>query len=80
MELWKELLISGLQNESHKLDCINDNVLKQIVESECYKVLLLIKQTVDDETLSDNDCFIKIEQILRLLEQNKIFCDRHDFG
>ena len=42
MELWQELLINGLQNENYKFDYINDKILKEIVESSCYKVLLQI--------------------------------------
>ena len=80
MELWQELLINGLQNENYKFDYINDKILKEIVESSCYKVLLQIKQTVEDESLSDQNCFIKIEAIISTLEENNIFCDRHDFG
>lgn len=80
MELWRELLISGLQNENHKLDRIDDKILKEIVESRSYQVLLQIKQTVEDERLLDQDCFMKIEEIICALEENKIFCDRHDFG
>ena len=80
MELWRELLISGLQNESYKFDFINDKMLKEIVENKCYKILLQLKQTIEDESLSDKDCFIKIEEILCVLEKNKILCDRHDFG
>ena len=80
MELWRELLISGLQNENYKLDCIDDKTLKDIVESRIYQVLLQIKQTIEDESLLDQDCFIKIEKIICTLEANKIFCDRHAFG
>ena len=80
MELWRELLISGLQNENNKFDCINDKTLKEIVESRCYKVLLQIKQIIEDENLLDEDCFIKIEEIICALEENNIFCNRHDFG
>ena len=80
MELWRELLISGLQNENDEIDYISDKKLKEIIESRCYKVLLQIKQTIEDERLSDQDCFIKIEQIICMLEENNIFCDRHDFG
>ena len=43
MELWRELLLSGLQNENYKLDCIDDKTLKDIVESRIYQVLLTIK-------------------------------------
>ena len=80
MELWRELLISGLQNESYKVDFTNDKILKEIIENRCYKVLMQIKQVVEDEKLSDQDCFIKIEEIICKLEENGIFCDRHDFG
>ena len=80
MELWREILISGLQNEGYKLDCINDKALKEIIDSESYKVLEQIKQIMDDDSLIDKDCFLKIEAILCVLEQNNIFCNRHDFG
>ena len=80
MELWKELLISSLQNESCEFDFINDKILTEILESKCYKVLLRIKQVIEDEKLSDEDCFIKIDKIMGTLEEDKVFCDRHDFG
>lgn len=80
MELWRELLISGLQNEDNKLNSIDDKILKDILLDKCYKVLLQIKETLEDERLLDEDCFIKIEEIMSVLEQNKIFCNRHDFG
>lgn len=80
MELWRELLISGLQNENYKFDYMNDKILKEITENRCYKILLEIKQTIEDKKLTDQDCFIKIEKILFLIEKNGVFCDRHDFG
>ncbi len=80
MELWKELLISGLQNDSIKRDNINDNILKEIITDRCYRVLLKIKRILDDDKLSDKDCFIKIEEIICELEKENIFVDRHDFG
>ncbi len=80
MQLWKELLINGLQNSNEMFECLNDKVLNDVIESRCYKVLLSIKQAVDDEKLSDNDCFFKIEKIITVLEENGIFCERHDFG
>ena len=43
------------------------------------KVRKIIK-TLDDQRLSDNDCFVKIEEILYELEDNGIHCERHDFG
>ena len=80
MELWKELLICGLKNNNCEYNCFDDAKLKDIVENTCYKVLLHIKQILNDDALSDQDCFFKIEKIISTLEQNDIFCDRHDFG
>ncbi len=80
MKLWRELLISGLQNESCTFDYIGDKLLREIIEKQCYKVLLQIKNIVNDELLSDKDCFNKIEEIIYALEENNIFCNRHDFG
>ena len=79
MELWRELLINGLQNDD-KINSINDKVLKEILENEIYQVLLKVKKTIDDETLADKDCFDKLEEILNVLEENNISCIRHDFG
>lgn len=79
MKLWRELLIGGLQNENCEFDYVCDKQLKKIIESQCYNVLQQIKKVLDDENLSDKDCFDKIEEIIRVLEENGVFCDRHDF-
>lgn len=80
MELWRALLLSGLQNEHYTFESIDDNTIKEIIENKCYKVLCQIKQIIDDEKFSDIDCFSKIEKIIYKLEEHNIFCDRHDFG
>ena len=80
MELWRELIINGLQNENYKFDFINDKILMQIIETESYKMLKQIKDFIENEKLTDKDCFIKIEELLCMLEEKGVFCDRHDFG
>lgn len=80
MELWRELLIGGLSEENEKYEFINDEAIKGIIENKCYMVLLQIKKIIEEEKLSDKDCFFKIEKLLEVLEKNNIFCDRHDFG
>ncbi len=80
MELWRELLISGLQNNSYEFDYINDTTIKEITQNECYKVLLQIKQILDNENLLDKDCYFKIEEIINTLDKNNVFLSRHDFG
>ncbi len=80
MELWRELLINALQNKTNNINYINDSVIKNIIDSECYKILLQIKQTINNDNLSDEECFYKIERLICLLEENNLFCNRHDFG
>jgi len=80
MELWKELLICGLQDENFEFNYMSDNVLKQMIEVESYKILMQIKKLIDDDNFSDKDCFMKIEEILNVLGENNILCNRHDFG
>ena len=80
MELWRELLINALQNKTNNINYINDSVIKNIIDSECYKILLQIKQTINNDNLSDEECFYKIEHLICLLEENNLFCNRHDFG
>ena len=80
MELWREVLIGGLQNESVSFNGIDDKIIKEIIQHRSYKVLLEIKQIINDPELNDKECFLKIEVILSKLEENNIFCDRHDFG
>ena len=80
MELWKELLISGLQNGYDVLESINDSALKKIIEDKSYKVLLEIKEVLNDSNLTDEDCFYKIEKIVCVFEAiGSNGGSRHDF-
>lgn len=82
MELYKEIL-------SHALMCGQIQVsfssqepdISKIVEGECYKALQKIKVIIEDDSLEDKECFMKIEEIVCALEE--IGCSnsaRHDFG
>ena len=62
MKLWKELLVSGLENDNYELDYINDEIIKDIIQNKCYKILLQIKQTIENQKLSDKDCLIKLKK------------------
>ena len=45
------------------------------------RALRRIQEIVADETLSDRECFGKIETIVSLLEDLGLYCGgRHDFG
>ena len=80
MELWNGILYKAIENQvAEKILSTLD--VKEIVEMECYRALKRIREILDDESLSDTDCFQKIEEIVCLFES--IGSDggsRHDFG
>ena len=83
MVLYEELLLHLLQTQPRMeitfpdLD-ISPNVY---IESGCYQALQKIRDILRDDSLTDNDCFSKIEAIVCLLEEMGIDTgNRHDFG
>ena len=82
MELYQEILAHALRCGEVKITFGNPNVdVSQIVEGVCYRTLQKIKAIVDDDSLDDPSCFMKIEEVLSALEA--IGSDggfRHDFG
>ena len=82
MELYKEILAHSLTYGEVKLTLKNPHSdLSQIVESHCYQVLQKIKAIIEDDTLEDVECFMKIEEIINALEEiGSTGGNRHDFG
>ena len=75
MELWKDMLIGAIQNQSHSL-----SEPTKLLELECYIALSRIKSVLEDNPLTDVYCFEKIEEIISVYEEMgvKIY-SRHDF-
>ena len=81
MELCKDILAELLEREKIEVtfpDFKED--ISKIFESKCYNALMQIKEILQDDSLSDEDCFLKIESIVSTFEQlgSKISY-RHDF-
>lgn len=80
MDLYKEILIHAL--EQGKVEVTFPKMsISEITEGICYMALQRIKDIVHDESLDDEECFMKIEEIVCILES--IGSDggfRHDFG
>lgn len=82
MDLLKEILTEALKRSELQVSVTNmDESLEQVAEKECYKALKRIKSVLEDETLDDRECFMKIEQIVRIFEEmGGGVSGRHDFG
>ena len=82
MELYKEILAHALMYGEVRLVLQNpDFSVEGIVEGECYKALQTIKAIIEDDSLEDDACFMKIEEIVRTLEEiGSTGGSRHDFG
>ncbi len=81
MELYQQLLINILEKEEIHIIFPNLNIdAKEIVELQSYRALLKIKAIIDDDCLTDTECFARIEEIVSVFERmgsNGGF--RHDF-
>ncbi len=82
MELYKEILANIISKEEVQVTFSNLNIsAKEIIELECYKALNNIKAIIEDDSLEDVECFMKIEKIICLLEDiGSSGGNRHDFG
>lgn len=82
MELFEEILIHTLKSGEIKITFPGkDQDLAKIVEGECYKALQKIKAIIEDDRLDDPNCFLKIEEIVCVLEEiDSNGGARHDFG
>ena len=81
MELYKELLTNILAKEEINIIFPNlkmDTV--KLIELEAYSALKKIKAIIQDDSLDDKECFLKIEEIICLFESlGSNGGGRHDF-
>ena len=69
MDLYKEILAHALTYGEVKITFPDQNCdLAKIVEGECYQALQKIKAIIQDDSLTDEECFLKIEEIVCVLE------------
>ena len=80
MDLYKEILIHALEQGKVEVTFPKINIA-EITDSICYIALQRIKDIVHDKSLDDEECFMKIEEIICIYES--LGSDggfRHDFG
>nr|WP_317412570.1 hypothetical protein [uncultured Solibaculum sp.] len=81
MELYAGILQKLLEDESIVISFPDLEVgIKDIFEMECYIALEKIKAILEDDSLDDPYCFVKIEEIIHVFETMGSDCGtRHDF-
>lgn len=82
MELYQEILRHCLAERAMEITFPNVSAqLEQIVQLECYQTLKKIKAVIEDDSLEDRECFMKIEEIVCAFEEMGSGGGfRHDFG
>ena len=82
MELYKEILTHALMNGEVQISFHGrEPDIAKIVECVCYQALEKIKAIIEDDSLEDDECFMKIEEIVCALEEiGSGGGTRHDFG
>ena len=77
MELFKEIILEGLKSEKIELSLLSVTIdTEKIVHDIAYKILLEIKQILENDKLSDFDC---VEEIMRTFKNIGGIDYRHDF-
>lgn len=80
MELYAEILAHALAERSIQVTISGADV-QRLAEDACCRALRDIKAILEDDTLSDETCFAKIEAIVRVYERlGSDGGSRHDFG
>lgn len=82
MQLYQEILAAVLAKEEVQITFPNLNInLTEMIESESYQALQKIKAVITDDSLTDSECFMKIEEIINIFETlGSGGGTRHDFG
>ena len=82
MQLYQEILAAALAKEELQITFPNLKLnTTEIIESESYHALQKIKAVVHDDSLTDSECFMKIEDIINIYETlGSGGGNRHDFG
>lgn len=82
MDLYREILTEALARQKAEISFPQLHLRpEEVVEQTCYRVLNEICRIIRDDTLSDPECFAKIEAIVSVLEDAGIHTGgRHDWG
>ena len=81
MELWQEIFLKLLKDRQMEIRFPQMPDMESLLRAECYRTLREIGAILKDDTLSDRECFEKIEKIVCVFEAfGSDGGGRHDFG
>ena len=81
MKLYLEILKQIFLENDAEITTKEENSLLLLLEYKSYQTLREIKRILEDDSLSDPECFEKIEAIVCLFEELGSGCgNRHDFS
>ena len=81
MKLYLEILKQIFLENDAEITTKEENSLLLLLEYKSYQTLREIKRILEDDSLSDPECFQKIEAIVCLFEELGSGCgNRHDFS
>lgn len=79
--MFSDIVVKLLRQEGLPEWLQSEMALNRRVEGECFKALQKIQAVVDDDRLDDPGCFMRVEEIVRILEETGSGGGfRHDFG
>lgn len=80
MDLLRDMAIDLLEIEPDTLPEFAQ-ATQAVLLDKCYQALSQIKAVLEDDSLDDRECFMKIEKIVCIYEGLGSGCsNRHDFG
>ena len=82
MDLLYEILARIIEQEAAKTMSSDLRIRAlEMVDMQCYWTLKKIKAIIEDESLDDPECFLRVEAIINAIEDVGVACGaRHDFG
>lgn len=82
LDLCKEIMSRVLEKEDVHVVFPNLKLdMEKVVHDVCYDALQKISAVIKDDQLSDSECFMRIEEIVIIMEKlGSNGGNRHDFG
>ncbi|MBQ8748363.1 MAG: hypothetical protein IJZ14_00905 [Oscillospiraceae bacterium] len=82
MDLFKEIFIQALRTGEISVSFSGqESPVAEVINGKCFQALQKIKEIIDDDSLADTECFMRIEEIVCALEEiGSNGGSRHDFG